>query len=165
MNKLSAARHAAIVRALIEGNSIRATCRLTGADKNTVTKLLVELGTACSDYQGGVLRDLPCPRIEADETWAFCGAKQRNATQAGQRDLRTFTAVCADTKLMVSWLVGARSIDSAKAFMADVAERMANRMRLTPEGHHLCLSAVEQAFGWNGVEYAQVAKRYGVPVD
>src|SRR5690606_15364965 len=106
-------------------------------------------------------RDLPCTRIEADEIWAFCGAKQRNATREGQGDLWTFTAVCADTRLMVSWLVGARTTENATTFMEDVAGRLSHRVQLTTEGHKMYLAAVEAAFGWNGTDYAQLVKVYG----
>lgn len=165
MNKLPDARRAAIVRCLVEGNSIRATARMTGTAKATVLKLLVEVGEFCSAYQDHVLRNLPCTRIEADEIWAFCGAKARNAKQDGHGDIWTFTAICADTKLMVSWLVGDRSIGNAVSFMEDVAARLANRVQLTTDGHHMYLTAVENAFGWAGVDYAMLIKSYGQPFD
>jgi len=165
MNKLTSERRAAIVRALVEGNSVRSTARLTGTAKATVLKLLVELGEFCSIYQDHVLTNLPCKRIEADEIWAFVGAKQRNATRAGDGDIWTFTAIDADSKLMVSWLVGARSSDNARTFMDDVAARLANRVQLTTDGHHMYLTAVETAFGWNGADFAQLVKTYGVTDD
>jgi len=165
MNVLTDSRRAAIVRALVEGNSIRATARLTGTAKATVLKLLVELGEFCSLYQDHVLTNLPCTRIEADEIWSFVGAKQKNATKAGQGDLWTFTALDAETKLMVSWLVGERSPENAHAIMQDVASRLAHRVQLTTDGHKMYLSAVESAFGWNGVDYAQLVKSYGVNPD
>lgn len=161
MNKLTMDKRAAIIRALVEGNSIRSTTRLTGAAKATVLKLLVELGEFCSIYQDHVLTNLPCTRIEADEIWAFCGAKQRNATQDGQGDIWTFTAIDADSKLMLSWQVGARSPENARAFMEDVAGRLANRVQLTTDGHHMYLTAVERAFGYNQVDYAMLVKTYG----
>src|SRR5678816_2995584 len=128
MNKLTSARRAAILRCLVEGNSIRATVRMTGAAKATVLKLLVEVGEFCSIYQDHRLRNLPCTRVEADEIWAFCGAKARNAKQEGHGDIWTFTAICADTKLMVSWLVGDRSLTNANSFMDDVAARLTHRV-------------------------------------
>jgi|SRR5687768_4762127 len=160
MNTLSLARRAAVIRALVEGNSIRSTARMTGTNKDTVLRLLVEVGEFCSLYQHYVLRNLPCKRIEADEIWAFCGAKQRNATQVGQGDIWTFTAICADSKLVVSWLVGRRSYESATLFMHDLSDRLANRVQLTTDGHNMYLGAVEGAFGAN-VDYAQLVKTYG----
>ena len=161
MNQLTTERCAAIVRALCEGNSVRATARLTGAAKATVLKLLVGVGEFCSIYQDHALRRLPTTRVEADEIWAFVGAKQRNATQPGQGDIWTFTAVDADTKLMVSWLVGERTPENAYAFMQDVAGRLANRVQLTTDGHQMYLTAVEGAFGYHGVDHAMIVKTYG----
>ena len=165
MNKLTDTKRAAILRCLVDGNSIRATARITGTAKATVLKLLVEVGEFCSLYQDHVLRNLRCARIEADEIWAFCGAKQRNATQPGHGDIWTFTAIDADSKLMVSWLVGDRTPETARAFMDDVASRVANRVQLTTDGHHMYLTAVEKAFGYNKVDYAMLVKTYGQPFD
>lgn len=165
MNMLTTERRAAIIRALVEGNSVRATSRLTGTAKATVLKLLVELGEFCSIYQDHTLRNLNCKRIEADEIWAWVGAKQKNATKPGQGDLWTYTAIDSDSKLMVSWLVGSRNHATTQAFMADVAERLANRVQLTTDGLGWYLSAVENAFGWNGVDFAQIIKTYGIPLD
>ena len=163
MNKLDDARRAAIVRCLVEGSSVRSTARMTGTSKATVLKLLVELGEFCSIYQDHRLRDLPCTRIEADEIWAFCGAKQKNATQPGQGDIWTFTAICSDTKLMVSWLVGARSQENAITFMQDVAARLTNRVQLTTDGHGMYLTAVREAWPSSKIDYAMLVKTYGQP--
>ena len=163
MNKLSTARRAAILHALVEGNSVCATARLTGAAKATVLNLLVETGEFCSVYQDHMLRNLPCRRIEADEIWSFVGAKQKNVTKDGQGDIWTYTALDADSKLMVSWLVGPRNSVNTKAFMADVAERLARRVQLTTDGLGWYQAAVEGAFGWNGVDFAQIVKTYGQP--
>ncbi|MGI8548599.1 MAG: IS1 family transposase [Gemmatimonadaceae bacterium] len=162
MNTLSKDRRAAVIRALVEGSSIRAVARMTGTDKDTVTRLLVEVGEFCSIYQDHTLRNLSCKRVEADEIWSFCGAKQKNATKAGQGDLWTYTAICADTKLALSWLVGPRSSASTRAFMLDVASRLGNRVQLTTDGLSWYLHAVENAFGWNGVDFAQLVKTYGM---
>lgn len=124
MNKLTDTRRAAIIRALVEGNSVRSTARLTGAAKATVLKLLVELGEFCSIYQYHALCDLPTRRVEMDEIWAYSGAKQKNATKPGQGDLWTFTAIDADSKLIFSWLVGQRVQESAQRFVRDVASRL-----------------------------------------
>ncbi|MFL5561288.1 MAG: IS1 family transposase [Gemmatimonadaceae bacterium] len=160
MNQLSVERRAAIVRALVEGGSVRAVARMTGTSKNTVLRLLVDLGDFCSIYQDHMLRGLTCKRIEADEIWSFCGAKQRNATKEGQGDIWTFVALCADTKLAVSWLVGPRSPASANEFMRDVASRLANRVQITTDGLGAYQPAVEKAFGWNGTDYAMLVKTY-----
>jgi IS1 family transposase len=161
MNVLSKERRAAVIKGLVEGGSIRSVARMTGVDKDTVTRVLVEVGEFCSTYQHHVLVNLPCERIEADEIWSFCGAKKRNATKEGQGDLWTFTALCATTKLAVSWLVGSRSRSSAHRIMADVATRLANRVQLSTDGHSMYRTAVERAFGWNGVDYAIIDKDYG----
>jgi len=162
MNTLSLERRVAIVKALVEGNSIRATARLTGTSKTTVLKLLVELGELASVYQDHALRNLRCRQIQCDEIWSFCGAKQRqvNAGAKGAGDVWTWTAMDADSKLMVSWLVGRRDIPAARTFMADVAKRLAHRVQLTTDGHNAYLTAVEEAFGWDGTDFAQLVKLY-----
>jgi IS1 family transposase len=165
MNVLTTSRRAAIVRALVEGNSIRATARLTNTAKATVLKLLVELGEFCLIYQDHAFRGLKTKRVEADKIWAFVGAKQKNATKHGQGDVWTYTAIDGESKLMISWLVGARNHASTQAFMVDVAERLGNRVQLTTDGLSWYLAAVEKAFGWNGVDFAQIIKTYGIPMD
>jgi hypothetical protein len=114
MNRLSTEKRAQIIASLVEGNSIRATVRMTGAAKNTVVKLLTDLGAACAEYQDEALRDLPCANIQCDEIWAFCYSKAKNVPQEhrgtfGYGDVWTWTAICADTKLVPSWLVGERT--------------------------------------------------------
>ncbi|MGQ0640133.1 MAG: IS1 family transposase [Gemmatimonadaceae bacterium] len=161
MNRLPLPKQAAILKALTEGVSIRATARMTGTSKSTILKLLVEVGEFCAVFQDHALRSLPCKRIQADELWAFVGAKARNAKTPGFGDVWTFVAVCADTKLNVSWLVGHRTSEHAVFFMRDVAARLANRVQLTTDGHGMYLTAVESAFGWNGVDFSQLVKRYG----
>lgn len=165
MNTLSMERRATILKALVEGNSIRSAVRMTGASKATILKLIVEVGEFCSTFQHHMLTDLPCRRIEADEIWTFVGAKQKNATKAGQGDCWTFTAICADTKLMLSWLVGDRSAESAHAFMDDVASRLRRRVQITTDGHSMYLTAVENAFGYNGADFAQLVKTYGATIE
>ena len=160
MNKLTNERRATIIRALVDGASVRATARMTGTDKDTVMRLLVEVGEFCSTYQNHTLVNLPCTRVEADEIWSFVGAKAANATKEGQGDLWTFTAICADTKLAVSWLVGPRSHHSTRAFMDDVASRLAERVQLSTDAFPGYLRAVEQSFGWNGADFATVKKLY-----
>lgn len=165
MNKLSAERRAAIINALCEGNSIRATARLTGSNKDTVMKLMVEVGEFASAYQDVAHRSLPTTRVEADEIWAFVGAKQRRAIRAGDGDIWTFTAIDADTKLMVSWLVGPRNQDNATAFMKDIRSRVTQRIQLTTDGHNMYEIAVRAAFRWDQVHWAMLAKQYSASTD
>ena len=164
MNRLSTEKRAQIIGSLVEGNSIRATVRMTGAAKNTITKLLVDLGEACAEYQDGVLVDLPCKVVEADEIWAYCYAKQKNVPEQfkgapGYGDVWTFTAICADTKLVPTWLVGERTSDDAEFFLRDLAGRMADRIQLSTDGHNMYAATVGQAFGQN-VDWAQIQKQY-----
>lgn len=169
MNRLPIEKRVQIINLLVEGMSMRATSRIADVSINTVTKLLVEVGTACAEYQDKALRDLPCKRVQADEIWSFCYSKAKNvpATMKGQfgvGDLWTWTAICADTKLAVSWLVGARDYETACDFMMDVSERLANRVQLTTDGFKPYLTAVAGAFN-NQVDYAQLIKVYGQPAD
>ncbi len=165
MNKLSIEKQTQIIHSLVEGNSIRATVRMTGAAKGTILKLLAEVGAACADYQNKTLVNLTCKRIQCDEIWSFCHAKEKNVPDdkkgvLGYGDVYTWTAIDADTKLMVSWLVGKRDADYAKAFMLDVAARLKNRIQLTSDGHKPYLEAVEGAFG-SEIDFAQLVKIYG----
>ena len=165
MKRLSPEQRARIVSALVEGNSIRATCRITGAAKGTVLKLLADLGTACDAYQDVTLRNLPCRRVQADEIWTFANAKERNVPDAhkgewGYGDVWTWTALCADTKLVPSWMVGRRDTEAATLFMRDLASRLRYRVQLTTDGHRPYLEAVESAFG-GSIDYSQLIKLYG----
>lgn len=165
MNRLTTEKRAQIIGCLVEGMSIRATVRMTGAAKNTVTKLLVDLGAACSEYQDRVLRDLSCGRLQLDEIWSFCYAKAKNVPEEhqgefGYGDVWTWVAIDADTKLAPSWLVGRRDIEDATTFVTDVADRMANRVQLTTDGHKPYLTAVDRGFG-TAVDYAVLHKLYG----
>lgn len=165
MNKLSIEKRTQIIRALVEGNSIRATCRITGAAKGTVTRLLESVGKACSKYQNKHLTNLNCKNIQIDEIWAFCYSKQKNVpddkkNQYGYGDVWTFTAIDADTKLVPAWLVGLRDIECAIAFIDDLKDRLANRVQITSDGHKAYLTAVEKAFG-SKVDYAMLVKMYG----
>ena len=160
MNALPLAKKATILKALTEGVSIRAAARMVGVSKTTVLKLLVGAGEFCAIYQDHKLRNLPCRRIEADEIWAFVGAKARNAKRAGDGDIWTFTALDAETKLMVTWLVGSKTLENAHSFMHDLHSRLAQRVQLTTDGNPQYLSAVEGAFGWQGVDFSQLVKYY-----
>ena len=165
MNKLSTADRTRIVACLVEGNGLRATARITGFARMTIEKLLRDLGAACTEYQDQTLRNLPCQRIQCDEIWTFCYAKKANVTPEIQAahpdagDVWTWTAIDADTKLMVSWLVGSRTAGDGYRFMSDVASRLANRVQLTTDGLTVYLSAVEGAFG-SDVDYAILNKIY-----
>lgn len=165
MNRLSKERRAAVVRGLVEGSSVRSVGRATGTDKDTVIRILVEVGEFCSTYQHFALTNLPCKRIEADKIWSFVCAKQRNATQEGHGDIWTYTAICADSKLAVSWVVGPRNHASTRPFMRDLVSRLANRVQLSTDQLHMYAVAVEDAFGWNGVDYAEIKKIFGTVAD
>jgi IS1 family transposase len=146
-----------MIHCLIEGNSIRSTVRMTGVAKNTVVKLLVELGAACAHYQDGAMRNLPCQRIQADEIWSFVGAKEKNVTpeNGAYGDVWTWTAIDADTKLVPCWMLGARD------FIEDLGGRLANRIQLTTDGLKVYLNAVDKAFGGE-IDYAILVKVYGI---
>jgi len=165
MNRLSIDERAQILAALVEGNSIRSTCRMLGREKRTVTRLLVDVGNACHRYQDRVLRNLKCQRLECDEIWSYIGCKQRNVTKemAETRvvgDAWVWVAIDADTKLVPCWLVGQRDATDATAFIADLERRLANRVQLTTDGHKTYLNAVIDAFA-EDVDYAQLVKYYG----
>lgn len=166
MNRLKTAQQVAVVKALVEGNSIRATVRLTGVAKNTIQKLILELGSACAAYQDATLRGLTCKRVQCDEIWSFCYAKKKNVTQKIREknpdagDVWTWTAIDADTKLVLSVLVGGRDGGFAHEFMQDVASRLKYRVQLTTDGHKAYLNAVEDAFG-SQIDYATLTKIYG----
>lgn len=163
-NRLPVAKRVAVVSALCEGNSIRATVRMTGVAKNTIVKLLVALGAACTRYQDETLRNLPCKRLQCDEIWAFVGGKDKNISEekreAGLGSVWTWTCIDADTKLIPSWLVGSRDAGTAYEFMSDVASRLRSRVQLTTDGHKPYLAAVEDAFSAD-IDYATLTKIYG----
>jgi IS1 family transposase len=165
MNKLSPDERARILHLLCEGNSIRAVTRLTGASKNTVVKLLSDAGKACLAFHDQTVRNVNARRIQVDEIWSFTYAKQRNVKSAkaapdGAGDTWTWTAIDAESKLIVSWLVGGRDSGYAMAFMDDLAGRLANRVQLTSDGHKAYLEAVEGVFGGD-IDYAMLVKLYG----
>ncbi len=167
MNKLSTKERVRIIAALVEGNSIRATCRMTGAAKGTVLKLLVDLGKACAKYQDEKLRGLSCKQIQCDEIWSFCYAKEKNVPEEmkgklGFGDVWTWTAIDAESKLIVSYLVGDRSAGYARKFIDDLASRLAHRVQLTTDGYKAYLTAVENSFG-SEVDYAMLDKIYNAP--
>jgi len=165
MNRLDPAHRALVLKALVEGNSLRATARLTGVARMTTEKLLRDVGAACAVYQDRAFRNLNCQRIQADEIWSFCYAKAKKVTPQVREedpdagDVWTWTALDADSKLCLSWLVASRDLESAKALVQDVASRLANRVQLTTDAYRLYLTAVDQAFGTD-IDYAQLHKVY-----
>jgi len=168
MNCLSVETRSHVVRCLVDGVSIRATVRITGVAKGTICKLLVDLGTACAEYHNTHVRNLRVRRLQCDEIWSFIGAKAKNTSpakkQEGWGDVWTWTAIDADKKLCVSYLVGGRDAGWAHEFMDDCAGRVRGRLQLTTDGHKSYLDAVEDAFGTD-VDYAMLQKIYGAPTD
>jgi IS1 family transposase len=165
MNRLSRTEQAKIIRLLVEGNSLRATTRITGRSINTISKLLVDLGVAADDYQDRVMRNLPCQTLQADEIWSFVYAKNPNVPEDkhgefGYGDVWTYTVIDADSKLVPAWMLGERSPEHALAFMDDLRSRLANRVQLTTDGHRIYLRAVPDSFG-DKIDYAQFVKIYG----
>jgi IS1 family transposase len=165
MNKLTRDQRIQIISLLCEGSSLRSITRITGVSLNTVTKLLIDTGAACQTFHDETVRNVASKRIQCDEIWSFTYAKQRNVEtakappdQAG--DTWTWTALDADSKLIVSWLVGGRDAGYAHEFMQDVAARLSNRVQLTTDAHKAYLTAVEDAFGAD-VDYAMLVKLYG----
>ena len=165
MNKLTSEKRAQILHLLCEGMSIRAITRTTGASKNTVAKLLEDAGRICAEYHDEHVRGVASKRVQVDEIWSFTYAKQRNVATAkaapdGAGDTWTWTAIDADSKIVLSWFIGGRDAYCANAFINDLAGRLANRVQLTSDGLKSYLEAVEGAFGAD-VDYAQLVKLYG----
>lgn len=165
MNLLDNKRRAQVVAALVEGNSIRATVRMTGVAKNTIVKLLGDLGAACAEHQDKAFRNLTCKKIQCDEIWSFVGSKAKNVSPDkegvfGHGDVWTWVSMDADTKLVPCWLVGPRNTEAATEFITDLAGRLANKVQLTTDGHRPYIEAVESAFGGD-IDFAQLVKIYG----
>jgi IS1 family transposase len=164
MNRLTTEKRAQVIGALVEGNSIRGTVRMTGAAKNTITKLIVDLGRACSTYQDRVLRGLPCKTVECDEIWSFCYAKQKNVPTEhqgtyGYGDVWTWVAVCADTKLVPCWLVGERTTEDCMTFLRDLKGRVREHpIQLSTDGHQTYMGSVPYIF--ETIDWAQIHKTY-----
>ena len=168
MNKLPLAKRVQILSMLVEGSSMRSISRVVDVSINTVSALLVDAGKACAAHHDTTVRGVKSKRIQADEIWSFCYAKAKNvptvkAAPEDAGDVWTWTALDADSKLIVSYLIGGRDADSANEFMQDVAGRVANRVQLTTDGHKAYLQAVEGAFGAD-IDYAMLIKHYGAPV-
>jgi len=164
MNKLDKTERAQLISVLVEGNSLRATARICDVAFNTALKFVPQIGRGCADYQDKAFRNLKCKRIQCDEIWSFCYSKQKNVPKDKQRifgygDVWTWVAMDAESKLVPSFMVGNRDAESAKMFIDDLAERLANRVQLTTDGHKVYLEAVEGAFGCN-IDYAMLVKTY-----
>lgn len=169
MNRLSTAKRVQVIAALVEGVSINAIVRMTGVSKNTVLKLLADVGNACAIYQNRVFQDLPCKRLQLDEIWSFCFAKDKHLREElkdtfGYGSVYTWVAICADSKLVPSWFVGRRDLPSAMEFVTDLAGRLRNRVQITTDGHRPYLEAIEAAFG-SEVDYSILIKLYGETVE
>lgn len=168
MNCIDSVTRARVVSCLIEGCSIRATVRMTGVAKNTIIRLLGDLGCVCAAYHNRHVKNLRVRRLQCDEIWCFVGAKAKNVTvekkQEGWGDTWTWVGIDADTKLVVSYLVGGRDSGWAHDFMEDCARRISNRVQITTDGHRAYLDAVEDAFGAD-IDYAMLQKIYGAPSD
>jgi IS1 family transposase len=163
MSKLSLNERVQILSLLCEGSSMRSISRVMGKSMNTIVKLLAEAGEACIDFHDEHVRGLNCKRVEVDEIWSFVYAKERNVPEGapvGSGDCWTWTSICADSKLICNWFIGGRDADYANLFMDDLADRLANRIQLTSDGHKAYLQAVEGAFG-NNIDYAMLVKHYG----
>lgn len=168
MNQLSTTKRAQIIAALVEGNSINATCRMLGVGKHTVLRLLEDAGCACAAYHDAMVRDLHVRRVQCDEIWAFVYGKDKNLTmeqvQAGAGSVWTWTAIDADSKLIITYMLGDRGAGTAMAFMQDMALRISSRIQLTTDGHRVYAEAVENAFG-SEIDYAMLVKLYGASND
>jgi IS1 family transposase len=166
MNRLSTGDRAKVIAVLVEGNSLRATARITGVARMTIEKLLRDLGAACQTFHDANVRGLKSVRIQCDEIWSFIGAKEKNATAEqkaqGWGDVWTWTCLDPDTKLMVSWFLGDRSTDSAYWFMQDVASRLTNRVQVSTDGYMPYQSAIDRAFGVD-VDFGIIKKTYAAP--
>jgi IS1 family transposase len=164
MNTLNKTKRAQLISVLVEGNSLRATARICDVAFNTVLKFIPEIGGVCAEYQDKAFRNLNCKRVQCDEIWSFCYAKQKNVPQDkqgifGYGDVWTWVAMDAETKLVPSFMVGNRDAITAKMFIDDLASRLANRVQLTTDGYRVYLEAVESAFGCE-IDYAMLVKMY-----
>jgi IS1 family transposase len=168
MNRLSTEKRAQVITALVEGNSIRATARMTGVCKDAVLKLVRDFGKVCAEHHDRAVRGVASRRVQCDEVWAFCYAKAKNVPEeklgTGAGDVWTWTAIDADSKLMVSYLCGGRDAEWASQFMEDLASRVSTRIQITTDGHRAYAQAVEGAFGMD-VDYAMLIKLYGESPD
>ena len=164
-NVISIDKKVAVISALVEGCSVRSVSRMTGVSKGAILRLLVSVGQACIDFQDRAIRNVAAKRVQVDEIWSFVGCKQKNVTLAKMvagicGDVWTFTAIEAQSKLILSWMAGRTDAGCATEFLRDVASRSSNRVQLTTDGHKMYLTAVPDAFA-NDIDYAQLVKVYG----
>lgn len=164
MNRLSKAKREQLIALLVEGNSLRGTARIADVAYNTVLKFVPQMGAACENYQDLALRNLPCKKLQVDEIWSFCHTKRHNLSPEKEGvldygDLWTFVAIDPETKLVPSWLVGKRTLETAKVFMDDLSERLSSRVQLSTDGMRAYIEAIENAFG-NGIDYGMLVKIY-----
>jgi len=168
MNRLSNERRAQVVRCLVEGSSIRSTARITGVGKDAILKLIPDMGKACAEFHNRAVRGVSVRRVQCDEIWSFCYAKEKNVPVekegTGAGSVWTWTAIDADSKLIVSYLCGGRDADCALNFMDDLASRVTTRIQITTDGFRAYADAVQGAFGI-AVDYAMLIKLYGAPSD
>jgi IS1 family transposase len=166
MNKLTTNERAQVLTALVEGNSIASTCRMFGVNKITVLRLLADAGTLAADYHDLTVRDLPTKRVQLDEIWSFCHSKHANVRSQnqgkGHGDSWTWVSIDADSKIVINWHVGNRNSGDANPFVADLAERLNDRVQLTSDGLTAYINAVRRAFG-EDVDYAMLIKQYAHP--
>lgn len=168
MNSLPVPQRVRVVAALVEGNSVNSTCRMTGIAKHTVLKLLEDIGCACAEYHNRTIRGLKVKRVEVDEIWQFCYAKEKNVpadkkNKFGYGDVWTTTGIDAESKLIISYLIGRQDARTANEFMKDLASRISSRFQLTTDGHKVYANAVENNFG-SEIDYAMLVKVYGAPL-
>jgi len=168
MNKLDSAKRAQVIATLIAGCSVNSTARLTGVSVPTILKLLSDVGDVCADAHDRLVRDVKARRVQADEIWSFVGTKAANATEeekaCGMGDAWVWTAIDADSKRIVSYLVGLRNSECAETFITDLAQRLAQRIQLSTDGLKIYIDAVENAFGAD-VDYAQLVNQYAAVVE
>lgn len=165
MNQLSTEDRCRVLSCLVDGNSIRATVRITGIAKKTVSRLAVEIGEACEKFADNVFRNLPCTNIQCDEIWSFTYAKEKNVPShlrgTGAGDTWTWVAIDRDTKLIPAWYVGDRTANSAYKLMRNLSPRLANRVQLSTDGHRSYLVAVQAGFLHRPIDYGILVKLYG----
>lgn len=163
MNRVPLARRTQIINCLVEGNSIRSTERMTNTHRDTVMRLLVEVGTGCAKLQDTEMRNLTCERIQVDELWCYVGKKQKQVTPEDNKarvgDQWTFVAIDPLTKLVPAFRVGKRDLPTATAFLTDLSERLTNRVQLSSDALAAYVDATERAFGAD-IDYGQVVKFY-----
>ena len=167
MNRLPHEKRRQILSLLVEGASLRSISRVVDVSVNTVMKLQVDAGKACAAYHDATVRGVRASRVQCDEAWAFCYAKQKNVDAAkaapeGAGDVWTWQALDSDSKLVIAYMVGSRDAGAAYDFIHDMKDRLAHRVQLTTDGHRPYLEAVEDAFG-GAIDYAMLIKVYGEP--